>query len=131
MMGFGTSWFPKIGIIQLLNCRILMGLADWVILIGIIHHFCTQGTDVDRVAHITWLLRLTATIDAPAWTAHDLDEVIVSLAGFYHIEQFSGIAKSRSYSYLDIHASHMISSFFDAFGAADFREIYTGQFFTG
>ena len=80
-----TSWFPKISLIQLLNSRILMRFPDRIILIGPIQNTGSQSTDIHRIADIPRLLWLATAVDAAAWTAHDLDEVVGALARFYHL----------------------------------------------
>lgn len=62
-----------------------MGLADWIVFIAVVENLRTQGADVGGIAHRTRLLRLSAAVDTTAWAAHNLDEMVICLSGFYLI----------------------------------------------
>ena len=131
MMGLLASRFPKVGVIQLLDSGILMGLADGVILIGIVQHLSPQSADIHGIAHISRLLGLAAAVDTSAWAAHDLDEVIVGFTGFYLVQKFSGIAKAGGYGNLYFHACHVVGGFLDACHASHVGEVKALKFLAG
>lgn len=61
-----ASGLSKVGVVQLLDGRVLVRLADGIILVGIIEHFRSQGADIHGVAHISRSLRLSAAVDTSA-----------------------------------------------------------------
>ena len=106
-----------------------MGLADRLSRIILIQHACTDSSYIRKVPYIAGYLRLSASVDASARASHDLDELVVCLAGFYFVKKRSRIAKSGCHCHLYIHARNIVCSLFYALGATDIREIQVRQFF--
>ena len=77
-----ASRLAQVSCIKFLDCRILMGLTDRVGGINVIKDLCTQAADIRCVAHMSWLLGLSAAVYTAAWASHDFDEVIVGFSGF-------------------------------------------------
>ena len=69
------------------------------------------------------LLRLAAAVDTSTRTAHDLDEMIGSFTGFDLFKQLSCVSKTGGDGYLNFQTCYRISSFLDAFHAADVGEV--------
>ena len=84
MMCLLASWLAKVGGVQLLDRRVLMGLTDRVVLIRIVEDFRAERTDIHGVPYITWLLGLSAAVHTAARASHDLDEVV---SGFTDLEK--------------------------------------------
>lgn len=82
--------------VDFLDGRVLVGLADRIVLIKVIENLGTLGTDIREVADIGVNLRLTAAVDAAAWASHDLNEIILFLTALDHVEKCSGVGKTGS-----------------------------------
>ena len=108
-----------------------MGLTDRVGGINVIKDLCTQAADIRCVAHMSWLLGLSAAVYTAARTSHDFDEVVVSFAGFHFFKQFLCIAKAGSNGNLYIHAGYIVGGFLDSLCAAHFLKIQLRQFLAG
>ena len=102
MMGSLASRFPKVGVIQLLDSGILMGLADGVILIQVIQHLRPQCADVGGIAHIAWLLRLSAAVYAAAGARHDFYKVIFALARLYIVHNLARVPSPLTTAMLSV-----------------------------
>ena len=61
--------------------RILMALTKRHCSVFTVQSLSALRTQINKVPHIAGLIRLTAAVDTTAGAAHDLDELIVSLAG--------------------------------------------------
>ena len=123
MVCFLTSRFSEEGCVQLLDCRIFVGFADWVVFVGVVENFGAQAADIYGVAHIARLLRLAATVDATARAAHDLDEVVGCFTGFNLLKQLLCVSKTGGDGNLDFQARNRVGGFLDAFHAADVGEV--------
>ena len=126
-----ASGLAQVSGVELLDGGVLVGFADGVGHIRIVQNLGAQRADVRGVAHVTGLLGLSAAVDTAAGTSHDLDKVVVGLAGFYLFQQFLGVAEAGGNRDLHIHARHVVGGFLDACGAADFREVELGQLLAG
>ena len=85
VMGFLASGFAKVGGVELLDGGVLVGLADGVIYVTVVEHLCAESADIHGVADIARLLGLAAAVYTAAGASHDLDKVVVGLAGLYFI----------------------------------------------
>ena len=123
MVCFLTPRFSEEGCVQLLDCRIFVGFADWVVFVGVVENFGAQAADIDAVAYVARLLRLAAAVDTSTRTAHDLDEMIGSFTGFDLFKQLSCVSKTGGDGYLNFQTCYRLSGFLDAFHAADVGEV--------
>ena len=87
---------------------LLVGIENVGILVGE-----EAGTDI----------RLTATVDAAAGAAHDLDEGVLALAGADVVKENLGVLHAVSNSDADFHAAESEGSFLDAFEATNCLEL--------
>ena len=108
-----------------------MGLADGVRRIAVIENLSPQGADICGVAHVTRLLGLSAAVYTAAGASHNLNEMVICLAGFDFIEQLSGVAQAGGHRYLYLHAGHIVGGLLDALGSPDLGEVKLWKLLAG
>ncbi len=137
LFGKFAAWFAKEVLVDLDDVRIVVGLADSALLVdGVedVGSLLTVGLE-DVSAFLwfeVWLDEwLTTAIDATAWAAHDLDEVIWGLAFFDLIEKDFGVLHARGDGDFDFEAIDFDFGFFDSFKASAGFEIDWTEFLAG
>ena len=85
----------------------------------------------DRLGEQSRLLRLTATIDTSARTAHNFNKMILCLTGFYFLQQFFCIFQSGNNRNFHIHTCYIVNSLFDSLDTTYIRKIKFCKFFAG
>ncbi len=75
-----ASGLLEIRIIQNLDIGIFMAFSQFHIGIFAVKRFRTLSAQICEIAHIAWLIRLSAAVDAAAGAGHNLNKVIVGFA---------------------------------------------------
>ena len=137
LFGKFAAWFAKEVLVDLDDVRVVVGLADSALLVdGVedVGSLLTVGIkDVSAFLWFeVWLDEwLTTAIDATAWAAHDLDEVIWGLAFFDLIEKNFGVLHARGDGDFDLKAVDFDFGFFDGVKASAGFEVDWAEFFSG
>jgi len=114
-------------LVSQLDSRALVGLAHSLAGILAIEGVSTQGAQIHVVSDGSGLDGLTAAVDAAAGAAHDLDEVVASLACTDVVQQLGNIVQTGSNSNLNIDTCNIDGSFLDTLETADSSEVDIGQ----
>ena len=83
MVRFLASGLTKVGGVELLDGRILVGLADGVGRIAVVENLGSEGADIGGIADVSGLLGLSAAVDAAAGTSHNFNKVVVRFTGLH------------------------------------------------
>lgn len=116
-----TAWLAKVILVEMDDVRVVVRLTEGHLLVDGVEDvgpLLTIGIeDVGAFVGLDgWLDEwLTATVDAAAWAAHDLDEGVFGLAGADVIEQLLGILHARGDRDFDLGAFDVDLSFLDRF----------------
>ena len=95
VVGFLAAGFSQPGIVELFYLGVVVSSAVLGGLVRAVKHLGAQLFKVYKAAHITHLDRLAAAVDAAAPATHNLDEVVLLLAGLYLLENLGGVAQPR------------------------------------
>jgi len=77
----------------------------------IVQSLSSDSLEVNEVSNCVALNRLTAAVDTAAGTSHDLNELVISLAGEYAVDDLSCVSKTGSNCYLYGNAAYCVGSF--------------------
>ena len=110
-------------LVDLLDSRILVGSAERLVSILLIESACTKSANISVVEDNCGLDGLTTAVDAAARAAHDLDEVILTLASLDIIKKLGNVLETGSNSNLNLSAVYIIGSLLDAFKTANVLEV--------
>ena len=91
--------------------------------IEVIQCLSSDALEINEVSYAGGLERLSAAVDAAAGTSHDLNEVILLLAGDYAVNYLSCVSKTGSNTDLDINSADSVVSFLDAGGSSYLSEL--------
>ena len=117
-------------VIELLNGRVLMRLAQIRIYVVVVKNGGANGTKVNGLANNCGLVRLSTAVYTTAGTCHDLDELNVKLACLNSIKNLLSICSTGSNSNSDFVTSNCVGSFLDAFNASYLIEFEVSKLFT-
>lgn len=92
-------------LVNLLDYRAVVRLSERKIEVLLIQSLCTLRLQISEVAHACRLNRLTAAVYTAARTAHNLDELIISLARLNLVEHCSRIPESAGYCNLNVNSA--------------------------
>ena len=130
-MGLVRAGLTEVLVVELDDLGVLMRLADGVGLVQAVQDLGALGADVHEVADRGMNLGLTAAVDTAAGAGHELDEVVVLLAGLDHIQDLADICQAGGHADVHIHTGNVVGGFLDAFDTADVHEVGTGQSLAG
>ena len=92
MVSLLSSGLAQVLIIDSLDARVVVRLAQGLGIVHVIEDFRAEGADINCVTDVTGLARLSAAVDAATGAGHDLDElIIVHLAVANLLHDLAGI----------------------------------------
>ena len=132
-----AAWFAKEVLVDLDDVRVVVGLTDGALLVDGVENvgsLLAVGFK-DVIAFLwfeVWLDEwLSTTVDAAAWAAHDLNEVIWGFAFLDLIEKNFGVLHARGDGDCDLKAVDFDFGFFDGVKASASFEVDWAEFFSG
>ncbi len=118
---------PEEFIIQHLDSRVVLRLAQIIVPVVVVEDGGTDGTQINRRADVRRLNRLTATVDTAARATHDFDKLKIQLAGLNPVQQFLRLAGTGSDTDINSQVTKLIGRQLDTLGTAHLREIHGFQ----
>lgn len=131
-MSLVTAGLIEVFGVKLLDYRIFVRLTKFVLRVRAVNRFRAKRFDVesrvDLVGRNDWL---SAAVYATAGASHNLDELVLALAGFDLFEKFAGVCKRMSDRNLDFGTVHIDFRRLDTLGAANRFVVHGRRFLTG